>query len=81
MKNRSEKNEMKLTDQFMGEKIPVQSVKKIVNLLEQTADNMIDLLEQMITEDGYLDTFYINKDYDRLDRKNESMVVEKINER
>lgn len=42
---------------------------------------MIDLLEQVITEDGYLDTFYINKDYDRLDRKNESMVVEKINER
>ncbi|MCI7061667.1 MAG: hypothetical protein MR965_05630 [Lachnospiraceae bacterium] len=47
----------------------MQSVKKIVNLLEQTVDNMIELLEQVTTEDGYLDTFYINKDYDRLDRK------------
>lgn len=47
----------------------MQSVKKNVNLLEQTVDNMIELLEQVITEDGYLDTFYINKAYDRLDRK------------
>lgn len=33
-------------------------------MLEQTVDNMIELLEQVITEEGYLNTFYIIKDYD-----------------
>lgn len=33
-------------------------------VLEQTVDQMVELLEQVITPEGYLDTFYIIKDYD-----------------
>ncbi len=32
--------------------------------LERTVDEMVDLLEKVITKEGYLDIFYIIKDYD-----------------
>ena len=32
--------------------------------LERTVDEMVDMLEKVITKEGYLDTFYIIKDYD-----------------